>query len=254
MATNKAFGDQEHVSDAMPLRRDDLALEELDGEAVLYDARHGAVHRFSATTLMIWHGCSGTQTPKDIVAGLVGDHSIPLDAALKLVISVIAELHNRDLLHQHCAVPYQRSLSSVDAHAEPPRQGMSTESSAGRVPQGDATETAGRGISRRELLSSGVTKGVLAAPVISTFFAGGAFASVGVASGCWPSNEVPCIVNDDCCDYLGTQLECDTYTCGPGKCCCVKATGGPCFSDADCCDPGKSCVPGGPAPTFKWCD
>ena len=260
MATNEAFGDQEHVSDAMPLRRDDLVLEELDGEAVLYDARHGAVHRFNVTTLMIWNGCSGSQTPKDIATGLVGDHSIPVDEALKVVDSVIAQLHNRDLLHQHYAVPYQQSLSSVAAHAEPPRQRMSTKSSAGRVPQGDATETAGRRISRRELLSSGVIKGVIAAPVISTFFAAGAFASgPGLPDGgsfdpaCADLGS-PCTEISDCCDYSGFQLGCDTSTCGPGKCCCVKATDGPCTIDSDCCDLAKNCVAGGPPPTFKWCD
>ena len=117
MATNKAFGDQDHVSDAMPLGRDDLALKELDGEAVLYDARHGAVHRFNATTLRIWHGCSGSQTLEEIAAQLVGDHSIPVDQALKLVNSVIAELHNRDLLHQHSADPYQRYPMTIGMYS-----------------------------------------------------------------------------------------------------------------------------------------
>ena len=257
MMTNDAFEDSKRPR--RPLRRDDLHVEELDGEAVLYDPRNGSVHRFNATTLMIWNGCSGSQTPKDIAAGLVGPHSIPVDEALKVVDSVIAELEDRDLLHQHCVVADQQLLSSVSAHAEPLRQRISTKSPACNVQQADATETADRGISRRELLSCGVTKGVLAAPVISTFFAAGAFASGGLPNGasfdlaCADLGSA-CVVIDDCCDYNGFQLECDTSTCGPGKCCCVKATDGPCTTDADCCDLTKSCVAGGPPPTNKWCN
>ncbi len=233
-------------------------MEELDGEAVLYDPRNGAVHRFNATTLMIWNGCSGSQTPTDIAAGLVGPHSIPVDAALKVVDSVIAELEDRDLL-QDGAVADQQPVSAVGVNAEPPTQAMTATSSVSQVRQADATETASPGISRRQLLRSGVTKGVLAAPVISTFFASGAMASGGLANGgsfdpnCADLGS-PCTVISDCCDYDGWQLECDTASCGPGKCCCVKATDGPCTTDADCCDSTKFCQAGGPAPTFKWCD
>ena len=67
MATNQTIGDQENAPDAMPLRRDDIVLEELDGEAILYDPRYGAVHRFNAVTLFVWDLCDGSHTMTDIV-------------------------------------------------------------------------------------------------------------------------------------------------------------------------------------------
>ena len=143
-----------------PRRRDDVQVEELDGEAVLYDQRSGSVHRFNNTTLMIWDGCSGSQTPRDIAAGLVGPHSISIDEALKVVDSVIAELEDRDLL-QHRTAEDQELLSSVGVNAEPPKQSMSTIGPASSVQRADATETTGRQISHRGLLSSAVMSGPL---------------------------------------------------------------------------------------------
>ncbi len=44
-----------------PLRRPDIELHELDGEAVVFYARSGAVHRFSAATLFVWDACDGAR-------------------------------------------------------------------------------------------------------------------------------------------------------------------------------------------------
>lgn len=98
MPMNEAFGHQENVSDAMPLRRDDLVLEDFDGEAVLYDPRYGAIHRFNVVTSFVWDLCDRSHTMTDIVQRLMQLGEVDPDEALDSVQRVIAELSTLNLL------------------------------------------------------------------------------------------------------------------------------------------------------------
>ena len=49
------------------IRREDPTVEELDGEAVIYDPICGAVHRFNDVVLFVWSGCDGTRTLGDLI-------------------------------------------------------------------------------------------------------------------------------------------------------------------------------------------
>ncbi|MCH7885747.1 MAG: hypothetical protein IIC01_10915 [Planctomycetes bacterium] len=98
-----------------------------------------------------------------------------------------------------------------------------------------------RGLSRRELLSGGVTKAILAAPVISTFFATGAFASGPSASAAFGAADCKnvgysCTVVGDCCE-VSNNTDCE------GSSCCLNPGEAGCDSDADCCQ-GKTCSAG----------
>ena len=101
-----------------------------------------------------------------------------------------------------------------------------------------------RGLSRRELLSGGVTKAILAAPVISTFFATGAFASGPSASAAFGEGECKntgysCVVKQDCCQGGPINHECEAATC------CLKKNVSGCVTDDDCCAEATSgCIAG----------
>ena len=81
-----------------PRRRGDLSVEELDGEAVLYDPRNGAVHRFNATTFYVWNACDGSHTPQDVAITIADRYAVEAEDALKIVGGVVAQLSERGLL------------------------------------------------------------------------------------------------------------------------------------------------------------
>lgn len=81
-------------------RREDVQVHRLDDEAVLYDPRHGAVHRFNAATLRIWDAC-GRPVTVDAVAELVAETwSVTSAEAVPHVRRLIAELSLRDLMDE----------------------------------------------------------------------------------------------------------------------------------------------------------
>jgi hypothetical protein len=228
MTTSDAIGEKEGPPQAMPLRRDDLFFEELDGEAVLYDPGCGAVHRFNAMTLFVWGACDGLHSTAGIVNALTERYAITSDEARGHVERVVAEFRKRDLLQEEDAEP--ASVVSSERKPSKTQRGLDKP----------------RGPSRRELLSGGVTKLVFMAPVISTFVATGAHAvasnpinpnySATGAGGC-ANPGYSCTANADCCGG-GTAL-----TGCEGNVCCIKNNKSGCFRDSDCCS-GLTCSAG----------
>ena len=84
----------------LPSRRDDLHVEELDGEAVLYDPRNGAIHRFNTTTFSVWNACEGSCTPNEIAVSLAEHYSVETDEVLLGVRSAIGRLDEQGLLNK----------------------------------------------------------------------------------------------------------------------------------------------------------
>lgn len=209
------------MEDIVPLRRDDLDFHELDGEAVLYDARCGAVHRFNAVTVSIWHACDGRRTTADIAQMLSEEYSVAIDHALAHVERAMAGFEERGLLQGERVETVTTARS--DDESVVPRQ---------------ITETS-RGVSRREVLRSTTGKVVLAAPLISTFFAAAACASAPASGpgGCKLLG-FSCTTGEQCC-VLPPDGKCENGTC------CVKNTRPGCEFDSDCCDyPIDTCVDG----------
>ncbi len=91
MTTNTVLDAEEQFALVSPVRRDDLVLEELDGEAVLYDPRYGALHRFNAVTLFVWDLCDGSHTMADIARRLTQLCEVEPDEALDNVQRATAE-------------------------------------------------------------------------------------------------------------------------------------------------------------------
>lgn len=72
----------------IPIRRAGIHCHELDGEAVLYDPAHHAVHYLNATAYFIWQNCAGDATVQELLAFLretIGTDGTPEDLDRVLV-------------------------------------------------------------------------------------------------------------------------------------------------------------------------
>ena len=230
--TQRDQGESVKVGDK-PSRRDDLTLEELDGEAILYDPRYGALHRFNAATLFVWDLCDGSRTLADIAHRMTQLCDVEPDEALDSVERVIAELRTLELLQGAPVAAMNKRNVPCWTKAPPEPEAPSV------LPRVGTSEELR--LSRRQLLRGGVTKLVFVAPVISTFFAAGAYASGPSASAAFGTDAggdcknigYSCTIKDDCCTVVGEAQDCDANVC------CVDVTG-PCSTNGDCCS--NSCT------------
>lgn len=213
-------------------RREDVELYRLDDEAVLYDPRHGAVHRVTAATLRVWDACDRARTVDDLARSVHDEWSGTLQEARRDVGLITTELFVRDLLE------VVRDGSSGASAVS-----LTDEAMAGHASRVPMT------ITRRAAMGIGAAKVCLVAPVVSTFFAGGVYASgpsgsaaFGVdANGGCKTVLYSCAVNTDCCeDPLKTA--CENNVPGPGRHCCIQ-TNEPCTADVECCN-NKLCTAG----------
>lgn len=251
MPSQDAIGGQEMVRSTMPLRRDDLAFEELDGEALLYDARSGAVHRFNATARFIWDSCDGSHTVDRISHAVATRYAIDSDQAAAIVGRVIARFGEKGLLDAGSdvtdVVTLQTASTSLPGGSPQSDGGDSTSGAENASAPEQARQTRGHGVSRRELLTGGATKMVFVAPVISTFIAAGAYASGPSGSaafgpgGC-KTVGYSCTVNADCCENIDSTA-CQDQGLGFNSC-CVQHNRVGCEVDSDCCNAPDSCIDG----------
>ena len=158
---------------------------------MLHDPRSGAIYYFNTTALAIWNACDGTRTSRDIARGLASRHSLDVEEALESVRGVVGVLSEQGLLLG--PAPNRESPLTYDRH----NQGHP------------------RGVTRREVLGDGAGKLVYVTPVVSTFFAAGAFASGPSASGAFGGGGCKtvgysCAVDEDCCSD-----DCNAGQCGP---------------------------------------
>jgi PqqD family protein of HPr-rel-A system len=223
---------QETTPHDRPLRREDLVFEEVDGEAVLYDPRCGAVHRFDALSLLVWKACDGSHSVADITHEVIAAYEVEANEAFDDIEQLIAELCTRGLLANGCStaghIPAQPGKGSTVMPLRP------TQSTPGLL-------------SRRTVLRGGVKKLAFAAPVIATFFARPAYASNPInpaasafgAGGC-KNPGYSCAGAFECCGgAAGAQCQ------WPEQVCCIKSKKTGCYRDEDCCEfPAETCNAG----------
>ncbi len=82
---------------AAPRRRPNVRTERLDDQYVLIDDRTGDAHRLNSTALLIWHGCDGRTTTREIAGRLAAAFDVEFDRALADVEQVLAALAAADL-------------------------------------------------------------------------------------------------------------------------------------------------------------
>ena len=80
-----------------PLRRSDLTVHELDGEALLFDAVSGDTHRLNGTALFIWRECDGRKDARQVAERVAKAYDISLDSAVEHVERIFNEFDDRHL-------------------------------------------------------------------------------------------------------------------------------------------------------------
>ena len=86
------------LTDPRPIRRTDVTVHELDGEALVFDATSCDTHRLNDTALFIWHRCDGRQDARRVAEQLAGAYDISPDSAFEHVERMFGEFQARRLV------------------------------------------------------------------------------------------------------------------------------------------------------------
>ncbi len=65
-----------------PPARDDVVVEELDGELVFGDPLSGKAYHLNETAYAVWRRCDGRATTREIATALTADYDVEFDQAL----------------------------------------------------------------------------------------------------------------------------------------------------------------------------
>lgn len=85
-----------------PRARAELEVVEIDGEAVVYDARSDGLHYLNHSSATVFALCDGESTIVDIVEAISDVYELPPDDADKQVRQLVRDLRTIDLLeHRH---------------------------------------------------------------------------------------------------------------------------------------------------------
>ena len=82
-----------------PARRNDLVVEILDGEAMLYDPSTGQTHRLSQGALNVWQQCDGNRTTRALAHRQTEICDIDFETALDHVEQLVALFAEAGLLN-----------------------------------------------------------------------------------------------------------------------------------------------------------
>ena len=80
------------------IRRMDVRVHELDGEALVYDPTSANTHRLNPTALFIWRSCDGTRDARRIAEGLADCYDVALEAAMEHVERMLGEFRENNLV------------------------------------------------------------------------------------------------------------------------------------------------------------
>jgi PqqD family protein of HPr-rel-A system len=81
-----------------PKRRDDLAVVELDGEAVIYDEASGKLHHLNPSATIVFSLCDGSGTVKDLAAEISAAFDLQASEVEQQIRSVLKEFRAEGLL------------------------------------------------------------------------------------------------------------------------------------------------------------
>ncbi len=78
--------------------RDDLAVVELDGEAVIYDEESGNLHHLNPTATIVFRLCDGTASVEELSRDIAETFGVAIDEVSSQVRSLIQEFRKARLL------------------------------------------------------------------------------------------------------------------------------------------------------------
>jgi len=82
----------------LPKVRDDIAVVEIDGEAVIYDPRQSLLHHLNVTAAIIFQLCDGTGTTWELAEDIAEVSGAPLDQVEREVGDVVARFEEMGIL------------------------------------------------------------------------------------------------------------------------------------------------------------
>lgn len=156
-------------------RRDDLIVEKLPDEVLVYDLKTDKAHCLNHTAALIWENCDGKKNEGDIAALLQSELKSPMSA--EAVLLGVAELDSFGLLNVDAAAPQRQHLS------------------------------------RRRLIQNLGLSAALALPLIVSISAPAAAQAGSTTDPCVANpagNGCPCTFDSDC-----DSQNCNQGTCGP---------------------------------------
>lgn len=84
--------------DVAPKTRDDVTFVELDGEAVVYDEKNGALHQLNASATIVWSLCDGATSKEEISEAIAEAFSLSATDVLVQVREVLDVFGRAELL------------------------------------------------------------------------------------------------------------------------------------------------------------
>ena len=81
-----------------PKVRGDLAIVELDGEAVIYDETDNSLHHLNPTATIVLSMCDGTSTIREFSGEIAEAFSMPTDEIERQVRSLLRDFRKQKLL------------------------------------------------------------------------------------------------------------------------------------------------------------
>ncbi len=98
-----------------PKVRQDLAIVELDGEAVIYDENDNTIHHLNPTATIVLSMCDGTSTIKEFSMEIAEAFSMPPDEIERQVRSLLRDFRKMRLLEENGTHPKSRARTSSAA-------------------------------------------------------------------------------------------------------------------------------------------
>lgn len=81
-----------------PLRRPDLTVREVDGEALVLDRAAGKIHQLNETASYVWSCCDGCNTVVEVARRYADHFGIAYKLALKDVTAVVSSFQSLGLV------------------------------------------------------------------------------------------------------------------------------------------------------------
>ena len=86
------------ASPGMQVRRTNVVVHVLEGEALIYDAESGNTHRLNSTARFIWEHCDGTHDVRRIAERLGETYEVSLESATEHVERMLSEFREHQLV------------------------------------------------------------------------------------------------------------------------------------------------------------
>jgi PqqD family protein of HPr-rel-A system len=81
-----------------PRARADLTVEELDGEAVIFDEENGSFHHLNSTATVVFRLCDGTATMPQLAEDLADAFDVPVKEVEPQVRTLVGQFRRANLL------------------------------------------------------------------------------------------------------------------------------------------------------------